>query len=143
MKISSKGRYALLAMTYLASKKQNDTYISVLEISQEFSISKIYLEQVFALLKKANLLIATKGSSGGYKLNLPASDITVFDILKLTENTIFEQTENTLEVSSLYEQTFLKLLYDPLDQVIQTTLTSITLEDLVNHFNTRNLMFYI
>ena len=53
MKISAKGRYGLAAMTYLARNYSCGTPITIVQISKKLGISKIYLEQVFALLKRA------------------------------------------------------------------------------------------
>lgn len=143
MKLSVRGRYALLSTTYLATQYSSDTYVPVQEISQKFSISKIYLEQVFTLLKTAGLVVSVKGQMGGYKLSKPAKEITVFDILKTTESNLIEKTEATTMQPSIYEDTFSKLVYEPLDAVIQTTLNSVTLEDLSTSLQQDNFMFYI
>ena len=57
MRISSKGRYAVAAMTELAGVWKNGGSLTVLRISEALGISKIYLEQVFSLLKRAQLFI--------------------------------------------------------------------------------------
>ena len=69
MKISTKGRYALRIMTDLAINK-NDKYIPLKDISNRQEISMKYLEQIISLLNKAGYLDSTRGSSGGYKLNI-------------------------------------------------------------------------
>ena len=68
MKISAKGRYGLAAMTYLARNYAAGTPITIVSISEKLGISKIYLEQVFSLLKRARLVNSIKGSQGGYQL---------------------------------------------------------------------------
>ena len=68
MKISAKGRYGLAAMTYLARNYASGSPITIISISEKLGISKIYLEQVFSLLKRARLVNSIKGSQGGYQL---------------------------------------------------------------------------
>ena len=60
MKISAKGRYGLAAMTYLARNYEAGTPITIISISEKLGISKIYLEQVFSLLKRARLVNSIK-----------------------------------------------------------------------------------
>ena len=60
MKISAKGRYGLSAMIYLAFHAGTSKYVTVLRISENLDISKIYLEQVFSLLKKRALSVPSR-----------------------------------------------------------------------------------
>ena len=69
MKISAKGRYGLAAMTYLARSYAAGAPVTIISISEKLGISKIYLEQVFSLLKRARLVNSIKGSQGGYQLS--------------------------------------------------------------------------
>jgi Rrf2 family protein len=85
MRISAKGRYGLAAMISMAQNSRKDEYITIISISERLGISKIYLEQVFALLKRANLVVSTKGSSGGYQLTRPSDRISAFDIISAIE----------------------------------------------------------
>ena len=65
MKLSTKGRYALIAMAYIA-RKDFSSKVSVAEISNKLGISQTYLEQLFMKLRKANLVRASRGASGGF-----------------------------------------------------------------------------
>ncbi len=89
MRISAKGRYAIAATIYLAKRYANDEYITVISISEELDISKIYLEQVFSLLKQGEIVTSVKGSQGGYKLTRHPNQITVCDILSPIEAALF------------------------------------------------------
>lgn len=62
MKISSKGRYGLAAMICIAQNCKNNECITIIKISEILGISKIYLEQVFSLLKRAGLVNSIKGA---------------------------------------------------------------------------------
>ena len=85
MKISAKGRYGLAAMTYLARNYASGSPVTIVSISEKLGISKIYLEQVFSLLKRARLVNSIKGSQGGYQLSRAPREITPYDILSSIE----------------------------------------------------------
>ena len=63
MKISAKGRYGLAAMTYLARNYASGSPVTIVSISEKLGISKIYLEQVFSLLKRARLVNSIKAKA--------------------------------------------------------------------------------
>ena len=65
MKLTSKGRYAVMAMADLASNANNGP-ISLTEISSRQNISLAYLEQIFIKLKKKKLVKSARGATGGY-----------------------------------------------------------------------------
>ena len=87
MIISSKGRYALRVMVYLAVHHSDD-YIPLKEISDKEELSKKYLETITRMLSKANLIEAASGHGGGYRLTRKPEDYSVGEILKLTEGTL-------------------------------------------------------
>ena len=101
MKISSKGRYGLAAMIYIAQNGINGECITIISIAERLNISKIYLEQVFSLLKRANLVISVKGAQGGYKLSHSPKEITAREILESIESSLFETTDLTVKESAL------------------------------------------
>ena len=90
MKISAKGRYGLAAMTYLARNYASGSPVTIVSISEKLGISKIYLEQVFSLLKRARLVNSIKGSQGGYQLSRAPREITPYDILSSIELSLME-----------------------------------------------------
>ena len=90
MRISSKGRYALAAMALMAERFQSGEFTTVISISEHFGISKIYLEQVFSLMKRAGLVASAKGAQGGYQLTRKPSEINVFEVLHAAELSLFE-----------------------------------------------------
>ncbi len=85
MRISAKGRYSLAAMTYLALRYQAEKPIPLIAISESLGISKIYLEQVFTILKRTNLVISIKGPQGGYLLTKNPNEINIFEIFDCIE----------------------------------------------------------
>ena len=76
MKLTTKGRYAVMAMADLASNA-NKGPISLTEISLRQNISLSYLEQIFLKLKSNKLVRSSRGATGGYILEKPASEINL------------------------------------------------------------------
>ena len=133
MRISAKTRYGIAALIDMVQNYNSDEYISIISISEKLSISKIYLEQVFSLLKRANIVISTKGSQGGYKLSKPAREIRVLDIFKAFEQILFEKTEATVpNTAQDIEKAMQNIVFDKIDNALEVTLKNITLLDLVN-----------
>ncbi|HPF87499.1 MAG TPA: Rrf2 family transcriptional regulator, partial [Candidatus Limiplasma sp.] len=69
MRISARGRYALAATASMAARYATGENITVASLAERLGISKIYLEQVFSLLKKADIVASHKGAQGGYRLS--------------------------------------------------------------------------
>ena len=80
MKLSGKGRYAIKAMINIALNNTQKPK-TLLEISKHQGISLSYLEQLFAILRKHNLVSGVRGPGGGYKLSLDPKDITIAQII--------------------------------------------------------------
>lgn len=148
MRISAKGRYALAAVTSMAQQYNNGEHITVISISEKLGISKIYLEQVFSMLKRAGLLTSVKGAQGGYQLARMPGQITVFDVLSAVETSLFEKTEDTVRENAPHIEAAMRLsAFDMLDQAVKDTLGQITLDDLITaaekHKENQAMMFYI
>ena len=80
MKLTNKGRYAVMAMADLATNANNGP-ISLKEISIRQNISLAYLEQIFIKLKDNKLVKSSRGAKGGYVLEKPASEIKLSNII--------------------------------------------------------------
>ena len=148
MRISTKGRYGLAAMIYLGQHAQSDSYIPLIQLADALGISKIYLEQVFSLLKRADLVRSTKGTQGGYQLAKPQKEITAYAILRAIEQLLFEPVEPSVQQKAPeIEQTMQTLVFDAMDVSLRTSLQTITLQQLVEHARRQqdasNLMFFI
>ncbi len=146
MKISARGRYALASCIILSEYALNNELVSLQSISNELDISKIYLEQVFSLLKRGSVVESVKGANGGYKLTRPMKAISIYDILEPIEQGIFETTKETFEKGhQVIEAALKEVVYNPLDDVVKETLESMTLEELYLKSREDNdqYMFYI
>ena len=87
MKLSSKGRYAVMAMADLA-KNYVQVPTSLAEISLRQGISISYLEQLFLKLRKNNLVKSTRGPSGGYVLTKSPKEIKLISIINAVDEEI-------------------------------------------------------
>ena len=87
MKLTSKGRYAVMAMADLA-KNNVKKPISLAEISLRQGISIAYLEQLFLKLRKNNLVQSSRGPSGGYVLSKPPDEIKLLSIINAVDEKI-------------------------------------------------------
>lgn len=133
MRISVKGRYALAAVIEIARNSGNGENVAVINIAAALGISKIYLEQVFTQLKKAGILLAVKGSKGGYQLSRPPAKITVWEILAALEFALVEPAESTVDKNAPeIEAAMNKLVFQPLDASVRGLLEKITMRDLLD-----------
>lgn len=133
MRISSKGRYAIAAMITMSLEQNGTDPITILSISEKLGISKIYLEQVFSLLKKAGLVNSVKGAQGGYKLADTPERIAVGEILHAVEQGLFEKTERSVSGAgeeAAVEDTMEAMIWNPLDQSVAALLSQISLSQL-------------
>ena len=87
MKLTSKGRYAVMAMADLAKNNVKEP-ISLTEISLRQGISIDYLEQLFLKLRKNNLVQSARGPSGGYVLSRPPNEIKLLSIINAVDEKI-------------------------------------------------------
>jgi Rrf2 family transcriptional regulator, iron-sulfur cluster assembly transcription factor len=87
MKLSTKGRYAMVALADLALVKGDDL-VSLSEVSRRQDISLPYLEQLFVKLRRAGLVEAVRGPGGGYKLSRSPTDIRISEVLEAVEETV-------------------------------------------------------
>ena len=84
MKLSTKGRYALEGMFYIALQPPG-CVVNTREIAKETGITLSYLEQIFFLLKKSGLLVTERGAAGGFRLALPAEQVTAGMVVRAIE----------------------------------------------------------
>ena len=87
MKLSTKGRYAMVALADLASAR-GDGLVSLAELSKRQDISLPYLEQLFVKLRRAGLVESVRGPGGGYRLGRPAAEIRVSEVLDAVDETV-------------------------------------------------------
>ena len=87
MKLSTKGRYAMVALTDIALQG-SETLVTLGDIAKRQDISLPYLEQLFVKLRRAKLVSSVRGPGGGYQLARSPAEIRVVDILAAVDETI-------------------------------------------------------
>ena len=135
MKLSTKGRYGLRAMVDLALNAE-EGHLALSAIADRQNISMQYLEQVFSILRKAELVRSVKGANGGYTLATQASKITVGSILKALEGNLSivgNRSESEEGSQNPIEQCIRESLWDKIDENINAFIESITLADVAEN----------
>ncbi len=87
MKLSTKGRYAMVALADLATARDGEL-TSLTEISRRQDISLPYLEQLFVKLRRAGLVESARGPGGGYRLARTPAEIRVSEVLEAVDETV-------------------------------------------------------
>ena len=133
MKLTTKGRYAVMAMADLALYKDNGP-ISLTDISLRQNISLPYLEQIFIKLKNKNLVKSTRGAKGGYILEKPANEIKISNIISAVDEevkTLNCKKESKKGCNNKTTKCITHNLWDQLDQHINNFFEKVKLQDLV------------
>ena len=130
MKLSTKGRYSLLIMLYLANNYDNGRFISLSEIATNNNISLKYLEKIMLNLKKSDFFISSRGVDGGYKLKYEPKEYKLLDILEASEGNL----NVTSCVSDNNDCVFIKKcltypVWKDLNNALYSFLSNKTLED--------------
>ena len=87
MKLSTKGRYAMVALVDIALQPDGEV-VTLGEVSRRQDISLPYLEQLFVKLRRSELVTSVRGPGGGYRLARPATEIRVADVLAAVDETV-------------------------------------------------------
>lgn len=137
MKISSKGRYAVRIMAEIA--KCSNSCISVSDISEKQNITIKYTEQIINKLVKNKLLVSFRGVNGGYALAKKANEITIAEILKVTNDTptLAPCLSENKDCPRKNECVSIGC-WENLNKLIFDYLSSVTLQDILNQ-NYKNL----
>jgi len=140
MKLSTKGRYGVMAMLDLALNNSAGQ-ISLKSIAERQNISENYLEQLFATLRKAGLVKSIRGSQGGYILARSSDSITVGSILRALEGSLAPVdcvVEDEPSECMRSECCATKLVWERIRDSINKVVDSISLDDLVQDYNKLN-----
>lgn len=88
MKMSSKARYGLYVAVELSKQYERTDVATVSALAQSTGVTEKYLEQIIALMKKADIVSSTRGANGGYKLTDSPDNITVGRVLRAVEDNL-------------------------------------------------------
>lgn len=136
MRLSTKGRYAVMAMADLA-RNGADRAVSLAEIATRQEISLSYLEQLFARLRKSGLVKSVRGPGGGYRLARGACETAVAEIVLAVDEPI--RATRCVGAGSPKgcmikgERCITHHLWEDLGQEIHRYLASVSLEDVIQN----------
>ena len=139
MKLSSKGRYAVMALADLAKFDPNEP-ISLRDISLRQGISLVYLEQLFLKLKKNNIVNSIRGNKGGYILNKKASEINISEVFLAVEEkvkTVGCEKHSNKGCNGKSVKCITHNLWDELEEYINIFFKKKKLSDLINQKDNR------
>ena len=138
MKLTTKGRYAVMAMADLASY-QNGKPVSLIDISLRQNISLSYLEQLFSKLKNEKLVKSVRGASGGYVLEKNPKDIKLSNIIFAVDEqvrTLNCKKESKRGCNGRTTKCITHNLWDQLEQHINKFFDNVSLNDLLKQKHT-------
>ena len=135
MKLTSKGRYAVMALVDLA-RFDNINPVSLRDISLRKAISLDYLEQIFSKLKKNEIVKSIRGTQGGYVLNKNPNDIKLTNIFNAVDEkvkTVQCKKESKRGCNGKATKCITHNLWDELEIHINTFFENKSLKDLLNN----------
>jgi len=134
LRLSTKGRYAVMAMAELAGREAALQPVSLAEIAEKQEISLSYLEQLFAKLRRGGLVTSVRGPRGGYRLSRPAADLRVADIILAVDEPIRAtrcKAGSPKGCTGTMSRCLTHDLWDELGRQIHVFLSSVSLADVV------------
>jgi len=141
MKLTNKGRYAVMAMADLAANTSNQpTNLTGISFRQGISIS--FLEQIFSKLKNNNLVVSSRGPSGGYLLRKPPEEIKLLTIIEAVDEkvkTVGCKKESKKGCTGKSIKCITHGLWDDLENHINSFFEKNTLQDVVTKIKKNNL----
>lgn len=138
MRLSTKGRYAVMAMADLARRQaalaEGDRAVTLAEIAERQQISLSYLEQLFARLRRRGLVKSLRGPGGGYRLARTAKETNIADIVLAVDEPLRATRCGAQGKGCMIkgERCMTHELWDEMGRQIQDYLASVSLDDVVN-----------
>ncbi|MGB7204169.1 MAG: Rrf2 family transcriptional regulator [Anderseniella sp.] len=136
MKLSTKGRYAVMAMADIALQAEEEL-VTLSDVAERQDISQEYLEQLFSKLRKAGLVESQRGPGGGYRLARPADRINIADIVSAADEPlqVTRCQGDAIEGCVKGEKCVTHELWAALGRQVYGFLSAVTLGDVVNRRN--------
>ena len=141
MKLTSKGRYAVMALVDLA-RFNNINPVSLRDISLRQGISLDYLEQIFYKLRKKEIVQSVRGNQGGYVLNKKAKEIKLTNIFEAVDEkvkTVQCKKESKKSSNGKSKKCLTHNLWDELENHINDFFEKKSLEDLIQDNSERRI----
>ena len=138
MRLTTKGRYAVTAMLDLAIHSNREP-VTLSDISMRQDISLSYLEQLFARLRRSELVQSVRGPGGGYRLGRATCDIAVVDIIDAVDESVDATRCQGQGNCQQGEICLTHHLWEDLSQQIHEFLSGISLADLMARHEVKNI----
>lgn len=138
MRLSTKGRYAVMAMADLARRQaalaEGDRAVTLAEIATRQQISLSYLEQLFARLRRRGLVKSLRGPGGGYRLANSAEQTNIADIVLAVDEPLRATRCGTQGKGCMLkgERCMTHDLWEEMGRQLESYLASVSLADLVS-----------
>ena len=135
MRLSTKGRYAVMAMADLAGNAAEGKPVALADIAQRQDISLSYLEQLFAKLRRGGLVTSVRGPGGGYRLARPSTELRIADIIVAVDEPIAAtrcKPGSAKGCTKTGARCVTHDLWEELGQQIHVFLSSVSLADVVD-----------
>ena len=123
MRVGSKGRYAVIALIDVANNSGTGP-VPLAEVAERQKISLSYLEQLFAMLRRSNVVVSSRGPGGGYRLQRAAGDISIGEVFRAVEETGTDRDWPRLNGATAH-------LWSALDELIRDFLEGVTVADVM------------
>ena len=136
MKISTKVRYGLKALVYIADESSKGRLVRIKEISEKEDISVQYLEQILYKLKNENIIEGKRGPNGGYRLMSEPESVTLYKLYKILDDDtkVINCNENVKETKDCTEDSCNNsCIWRKLDSAMKEILKSTTLAELIKN----------
>ncbi len=140
MRLTTKGRYAVMAMADLAMFKDKGP-TSLTDISLRQNISLAYLEQIFIKLKNKRLVKSIRGAKGGYELDASPDEIRILNIISAVDEevkTLNCKKDSKKGCNNKSAKCITHNLWDQLDQHINNFFNKVKLQDLIKRNQSQN-----
>jgi Rrf2 family transcriptional regulator, iron-sulfur cluster assembly transcription factor len=130
MRLSTKSRYAVTSLLDMVMHSDQGP-VSLADISMRQDISLSYLEQLFAKMRRNNLVVSTRGPGGGYRLSGQPDEVSVSDIIFAVDDKVEVTNKDALPGANNYEPCLTEQLWEELSTQISNYLTGISLGDMM------------
>ncbi|MGL4673078.1 MAG: RrF2 family transcriptional regulator [Cetobacterium sp.] len=137
MKISTKVRYGVKALVYIAEASEKGKLARIKEISESENISVQYLEQILFKLKNENIIQGKRGPNGGYKISVDPNNITLHKLYKILEEEVrvidCNENNKSKNCSNKLDECSTTCIWSKLDIAMTKILEDTTLAELIKN----------
>ena len=138
MRLSTKSRYAVTSLLDLVMHSDQGP-VSLADISVRQGISLSYLEQLFAKMRRNKLVVSTRGPGGGYSLGATPDRVCIADVINAVDEEMQVADKDIVNSPADYEPCLTEQLWEELSAEIENYLTTISLADMMNNEEVREL----